>query len=118
MPRPQGITVENDFRKGLFTEASALNFPPNAVIDTDNCEFLLDGSVTRRLGLDFESGAEFKLINRDGLAVSTYLWKNVSGDGDISIVVVQVGYILYFYRTDQASAFSAGAVSTFVGLTP
>jgi hypothetical protein len=116
MPRQTGINVENDFRKGLITEATALNFPPNSVIDTLNCEFEWDASVRRRLGFDFETGHETKTINRANSVVSSYLWKNVSGNGDVSLQVVQVGATVYFYRTD-AGAFSAGAVADTVTLT-
>lgn len=116
MPRQTAVAVENDFRKGLFTEGTALNFPPNAVIDTYNCEFNIDASVRRRLGFDFESDYETKAINRANVVVNTYLWKNVSGDGDISLLVVQVGNIVYFYKTDQGP-FSNGAVASTVTLT-
>lgn len=116
MPRQTGFQVENDFRKGLITEATALNFPPNAVVDTDNCEFEWDASVRRRLGLDFETGYHEKTIDRSNVVVNTYLWKNVSGNGDVSLQVVQVGDTIYFYRTDQG-AFSYGAVTDTVTLT-
>lgn len=116
MARQSGIDIENDFRKGLFTEATALNFPPNAVFATENCEFNFDGSVQRRLGFDFETSYTTKTIDRDDVVVNTYLWKNVSGNGDVSIVVKQVGDTLYFYRTDSDS-FSLGAVADTVTLT-
>lgn len=117
MARQTGILVENDFRKGLITEATALNFPPNTVSDTYNCEFLQDASVRRRLGFDFETGHDIKTINRANVVVNTYLWKNVSGDGDVSLQVVQVGSILHFWRTDSDS-FSAGEIGDTVTLTP
>ncbi len=116
MPRQTGINVENDFGKGLVTEATALNFPPNAVIDTYNCEFEWDKSIRRRLGFDFETDYDTKTIDRTNAVVSTYLWKNVSGNGDVSLQVVQVGNTIYFYRTDQG-AFSAGEVTDTVTLT-
>lgn len=117
MPRQTAILVENDFRKGLITEATALNFPPNAVADTYNCEFNFDGSVRRRLGFDFEIGHSTKTINRTGKVINTYLWRNVSGNGDVSIFVGQIGDTLYFWRTDS-DVFSEGAVADTVTLTP
>lgn len=117
MPRQTGQMIENDFRKGLITEATALNFPPNAVTETYNCEFEWDGSIRRRLGFDFETGFDTKTINRTEVVVNTYLWKNVSGNGDVSLQVVQVGDKIYFYRTDEGP-FSAGAVADTVTLSP
>jgi hypothetical protein len=117
MPRQTGISVTNDFRKGLITQATGLNFPENACTNTYNCEFNLDGSVNRRLGFDFETAFANKTINRTNSAVATYLWKNVGGDGNITIFVVQVGPTIFFYKAVGGS-ISSGAVSTTVTLTP
>ncbi len=117
MPRQAGIAVENNFKNGLITEATALNFPENACTETYNCEFSTDGSVTRRLGIDFEEGATTKTIDRAGNAITRYVWKNVAGDGTVTVVVVQVGATLYFYRTDE-DTLSGGAIADTVTLTP
>lgn len=116
MAQQSGAFVDNNFVNGLITEATGLNFPPNAVTETYDCEFNVDGSVNRRLGFDFESGYSTKTINRTNAVVSSYLWRNVSGDGDVSVVVLQVGATLYFYKTGQ-SAYSDGAVADTITLT-
>lgn len=118
MPRSANIAVDNNFIKGLITEATALNFPENACTETFNCEFNLDGSVQRRLGFDFEHGFATKTIDRTDVVVNTYFWKNVSGNGDVSVIVKQVGDTLYFYRVDASDDFSNGAVADTVVLTP
>lgn len=102
------LAVENNFRNALITEATGLNFPENAVTETYDCQFNIDGSVSRRLGFDFEEGYETKSINRTGRVVVTYQWHNVSGNGDLALLVVQVGDTLYFYKTngDNLSSFS------------
>lgn len=116
MPRQTAYAVENNFRNGLVTEATGLNFPEAACTEAFDCVFEFDGTVRRRLGIDFESGYAEKSINRAEAAVTSYLWKNVSGDGNLTLVVMQVGGTIYFYRTDAAS-LSAGAVSTTITLS-
>ena len=116
MPRQVAVTVENNFRNGLITEASGLNFPESACTETYDCIFDFDGSVRRRLGLDFETNYATKTIDRDGSVVSSYIWRNVVGDGTINLLVLQVGSTLYFYDTSDAP-ISAGALATTVDLT-
>ncbi len=117
MARQTVVAVENDFTNGLVTEATGLNFPEKAVTETDNCEFEIDGSVTRRFGFDFEGNYQTKTINRDNKVITTYLWQNVAGNGDSTVLVMQVGNVLYFYETDGTGAFSPGAQTTTVTLT-
>ena len=57
MARSAGIKVENNFTRGLITEATGLNFPENACVDTDNCEFESEGVVRRRKALDLEASS-------------------------------------------------------------
>jgi hypothetical protein len=116
MPRAAGSSVENNFKNGLITEASGLNFPENACTETYNCVFNFDGSVQRRLGLDFESQYVVKTIDRDDSAVTTFLWKNVAGDGSTTLCVVQVGGTLYFYET-ASSSISSGAIASTITLS-
>jgi hypothetical protein len=117
MPQQVQFSVENNFANGHITDFTGLNFPENALFDTQNCEINYDGSVNRRLGFDFETGYSTKTINRTNNVVNSYLWRNVSGNGDVSLLVMQVGPTIYFYRT-EGDAFSTGAVSTTVTLTP
>lgn len=117
MPRESAYSTENSFANGLVTEATSLNFPENACTEIYDCVIEHDGSVHRRLGFDFEIGNDTKNVNRNEKAVKTYLWKNVAGNGDVSLLVKQVGDTIYFYRTSSAS-LSGGAVSSTVTLTP
>jgi hypothetical protein len=117
MPRQSGTAVENSFRGGLITQATGLNFPENACVDTDNCIFDFDGSVVRRPGFDFEDEYSTKTIDRNNSVVNAFVWKNVSGNGDVSLVVLQVGATLYFYEIDSEDSVSNGALATTVALT-
>ena len=112
-----GASVENNFSNGFISDATTLNFPENACSEIYDCVISQDGSVQRRLGFDFELNASTKIINRANKAVVSYLWRNVAGDGDVTVVAVQVGNTLYFYRTGSSS-LSAGAISDTVTLTP
>jgi len=116
MPLQTGSAVENSFKNGLVTEATGLNFPESACTETYDCIFNFDGSVTRRPGFNFETGYVKKTINRTNNVVSTYLWRNVSGDGSVTLVVTQVGSTLYFYRLGT-SGVSAGAVASTVDIS-
>ena len=117
MARNVAQAVENNFVRGLITEASGLNFPENACVETDNCHFDLTGEVRRRLGIDFEQSNDTKAIDRTNAAINTYLWKNVGGNGNVSIWVVQVGDTLYFYLVSAGLSLSAGELATTVDLT-
>lgn len=109
MSRQVGTSVENNFVGGLKTDFSGLNFPENACTETYNCVFNKPGTVYRRYGIDFESNATTTTIDRTGVAVTTYVWKNVAGDGNVNLLVVQIGGTLYFY--DASIATSANPLS-------
>ena len=115
---PSAVTVENDFSKGLITEATGLNFPEGACTETYDCEFDFVGGVRRRFGFDFERSYSTKAIDRTNVVVNSYLWKNVAGDGNVTVMVLQVGDTLYFYETNTTGNYSGGAVSSTVTLTP
>lgn len=104
MPRQVAASVENNFSKGLITEATGLNFPENAVTDTYNCVFSRQGGVSRRLGLDLEDNFQWGPA-RTKRAVSKYFWKSTGADSTANIVVIQTGDILDFYvNTDSSEA--------------
>lgn len=118
MPQQAAIAVENSFINGVVTEATAFNFPEKACTEAYDCVFDIDGSAYRRTGFDFETNHSTKTINRTAKAIKTYLWQNVAGDGNTTLVVVQVGNTLYFYETSGTGLFSSGAQTTTVTLTP
>lgn len=108
MPRSHGISVQNKFLRGLFTESTALNFPEDACTETFNCVFGRTGIVSRRLGVDLETNKVTTNQDLTSAALVTYHWKNVGGDGDINFVVVQIGNSLHFYRVDATDSLSSG----------
>jgi hypothetical protein len=114
MAQKNAVLVENSFVNGLVTEATGLNFPDKAVTETYDCEFDIDGSVYRRTAIDLEENYITKTIDRNASAIKTYLWQNVAGDGNVTVAVVQVKNLLYFYETDGTGIFSTGAQATTV----
>lgn len=117
MPRSNNISIQNNFTKGLITEATGLSFPENACTDTNNCVFNTKGSVSRRYGIDFEDGYTTATGSLAGSVVVSYLWKNAAGQGDVSFTVVQIGNTLHFYSLSSSEAMSAGKHATTIDLS-
>lgn len=99
MVRQANVSVQNNFIRGLITEATELNFPQNACTSTENCVFEQKGTVRRRLGFEFEENHTTQVINRQDSVIKSFLWKDVLGDGTQTFVVVQDGNTLRFYDT-------------------
>jgi hypothetical protein len=99
--RSSGFSVQNQFKRGLLTEATGYNFPEDAATDTENCVFEKTGEVRRRLGIDFEDGYEINDAYGSGGAISEYIWKRVGEEGKKSFVVIQLGTEVNFYEVDD-----------------
>lgn len=105
MPRRIEQLIENSFNKGLITEATGMNFPEHAAVEMWDCFITSKSSVKRRPGFEYEADYEFDNYDREASVTSTYLWRSVAGDPDVSFVVLQVGPTLYYY------SISSGGVS-------
>ena len=110
MPAQVLTSTENNFTRGLITEATGLNFPENAATQTDNCVYTLIGDVTRRQGIAQEVNGTANNISVTNQSINTYKWNNVGGDGLTQVVVEQVGGTLYFYHSSTAT--NASPLST------
>lgn len=120
MPQQTTTAIENNFTKGLITEATSLNFPENAATECDNCEFTHIGEILRRLGVDYEDNYATASVDRTNKAVSTYKWNNVGGDGVTQIYVVQIGGVIYFYNIStitSVNSLSSNRLASTVTLT-
>lgn len=102
MPK-QGQRAEiNSFVKGLITEASELNFPADAFSDVSNFELNRNGTINRRLGMDYENNSvqrnsELTEINISSASINTFRWLAVNGDVNTDFLVVQLGQKLFFF---------------------
>lgn len=101
MPRQAVSTVQNQFVRGLITEATGLNFPEDAAHDALNVRFGSNGEVTRRFGFDLEEGFSTRTIDRSTVVVNAYLWEAAAGDGTNTFAVIQIGASLYFYDATE-----------------
>jgi hypothetical protein len=116
MARSIATSIENNFVNGLVTEATALNFPEAAAVDTDNCVFEQQGNFTRRKGFEFEIGAIRDTKSKANQVVNTFLWQNAAGSGNNNFVVRQVGAELAFFRVTTTGALSANKMSSTIDL--
>ncbi len=110
MPK-QSVKAEiNTFVKGLITEASPLNFPPNASVDEENFELKRDGSRARRNGMALEEGAVQVATSAFDLSTppTTFIWSEASSIPDANFVVVQFGNTLYFFNMNSETLSADG----------
>jgi len=113
MPVKQSQPAEViSFVGGLITEASILNFPPNATTDETNFVLNRDGTRDRRLGMDFEK--DFELVDTElsvsilnSKSINNFRWEAVSDDANLEMMVVQIGNVLRFHDASNASLSSA-----------
>jgi hypothetical protein len=116
MPRQKGAVVTNSFVNGLVTEATALNFPENAVTETYNCVFERTGKVRRRVDIDFEEGYETKTVDRTNVAMKGYFWPSPSGISNLQFYVEQVGDDLHFWKVEDVETLSTGEMVSTINL--
>lgn len=118
MPKQERRAEINSFVKGLITEASALNFPPDAIASGENFDLHRDGTISRRLGMDYEANGGFvnsglTLDNLDTAGINTYRWLSVGGDPTRDIAVIQINQHLFFFDL-SASVLSTSMLGTII----
>lgn len=96
------------FVKGLNTEAGELTFPPDTWQEGDNIVPQIDGSIRRRLAMNYETGYALSTQTDNALVETTMAyvneeWNSVGGNGSINFSVVQRGPALYFYLNTGAA---------------
>ena len=130
MPRSSTTTVENNFSRGLITEATAMNYPENSVVATDNCVYSKAGKVIRRYGIDYETAHSISNFSTmsimasavtpseyyDDIVFHEYNWTTVNNDGAISFLVQQIGDRLVFFQITDDNNLSANRKSFSIDL--
>lgn len=98
MVKPVQKAEINSFVKGLISESSPLNFPPDAEKDGENFDLNKDGSRQRRLGVDLESGYTVlstgytaAQIEEGNAAISSFKWVGANKNPNNEFGVVQFG---------------------------
>jgi hypothetical protein len=114
----KSIKVEfKNFIKGLITEASPVNFPPEASFAEENFQLKRDGTRDRRLGLDYESDYQVRSLPTDLSTLLTtepvtFEWRNVGGDPGTIFLVMQVANDLLFFDLQATSVSKDGYKGT------
>ena len=120
MASQAGFDIENKFINGLITESTALNFPKDACTDTLNCVFNEFGKVTRRPGLDIETGGSLNAYTAAaGDVWQDYLWYTSAATSNKAFFVQQRGNILHFFEvtdniTPSLNPFTTINLDTYV----
>lgn len=116
-PTKKSVRAEiNTFVQGFVTEASPLNFPPNASVAEENFELNKDGSRDRRRGMDFEDGwgaipSGLTLTNYNDYSKNSYVWHNVGGDSDKEFIVIQSANTISFFDSQVESISGQGLIT-------
>ncbi len=118
MPLNAQAQLENNFTRGLISEATGLNFPENACTETFDCVFHENGRLERRLGFDYEEGYEFDPVTRNinNFVVTEFMWDDVAGLGDLSLAVIQVGSLIHFWQVSNTGSLSSNKKAFTVNL--
>lgn len=115
MPK-QGQRAEvNTFIQGLITEASPLNFPPNASKDELNFMLNRDGTRNRRPGIKADT---LKSITSNvnstynSAAINCFVWEGVNGNSDIEFLAVQAGSVVQFFNLTSSGELSGALIGS------
>lgn len=105
MSRRKAPLQLNQFIGGLNTDASPLDFPLESSIDELNMTMERDGSRRKRFGFDLEDDyvevdSTVAYDSSKTLARKVYLWENVGGDAEKSLLVVQVGSSIHIFDNE------------------
>jgi hypothetical protein len=102
MPKKSVKSEFKNFSQGLITEATPINFPPNAAQEIQNFILNRDGSLQRRPGINSEPGGVMMSTGLSAENMSyapfhTYTWYNVNGESGRSFVCVTYADYVHFY---------------------
>lgn len=101
MPNIDGQKNYTNLTKGLITEVNPLNFPEGATVDEVNMNVDFSTlSRVKRKGLtdEGESQQTFNTLTTSTDAFKTFVWKNAANQSRNSILVVQSGKTLNFFK--------------------
>lgn len=114
MARPVVTKNYFSFNKGKITEANGLSFPENSLREAVNVSINYDGTVQRRLGVDYETGYTKvgTITDLPDVSIQSYFWENAGEDTSEDLVVVRVGNTLQFYESsnEDVSPFLLGTL--------
>lgn len=116
MARTSGQIIQNNFSKGLITEATGLNYPSNSCQDVLNCQFDQNGTISRRLGFEYENGWQSKTTGTVNGLKNEYVWKSAGINGTTTLIVLQEANIISFFIPDTQGRISRNKKSFTINL--
>lgn len=115
MARNAGISVENQFTKGLITEVTGVNSPENSVSESVNIIYDRKGRAIKRKGLDYEFDYQFNSVSGVNLRAKTeFVWDTAQSG---SFVVVQNGRYISFFSNSSDQSLSKSLKPFTINLT-
>lgn len=115
MARNAGISVENQFTKGLITEVSGVNSPENSVTESLNVIYDRKGRAIKRKGLDYEFDHSFNAVSGVNLRAKTeFVWDTAQSG---SFIVVQNGRYVSFFSNSSGQSLSKSLKPFVLNLT-
>ena len=115
MARSAGVSIENNFSKGLITEVTGVNSPENSVVETQNIVYDRRGRAFPRQGFNYEDSHVQQAVNVSGVR-NEFIWDTFASEGTKTFVVVQLGYMIRFFEPSSTSSLSSGLKSFSVDL--
>lgn len=108
MPKPIQRVEVKSFSGGLVSDAPHLQFPENASIDELNFDLNIDGSRSRRKGIDkiLSETVVGNPLPFDDSACDFYLWEAPSGISSLNFLVVANKTTINFYNANAGDPFS------------
>lgn len=119
MPRNVGVSVENNFTKGLITEVTGVNSPENSVVESLDVIYDRRGRAMSRKGFRNEPAAVDVSVAtgvNSGPVRNEFLWETVAGLGSKAFLVAQIGSRLHFFEVSSNAPLSSGFKSFSVNL--
>lgn len=109
MPKNAIKAEVNTFAAGVITEASPLNYPPNATLNEENYELDHKAIRRRRLGMEKEPGGStigWSYAPNLDLEFS-FRWTSAGGFPDLNVFVMLIENKLFFYKDVEGTSFTA-----------
>lgn len=115
MARQAGISIENNFSRGLLTEVTGVNSPENSVSDSIDVVFDRLGRARSRPPLKFEDSAVPRNIITSGV-LNEYVWDTNADNDSVSFAVIQIGSRVRFFEISGDGSLSSGYKSFNINL--
>lgn len=116
MTRSTGTSVENNFTRGLISEATGVNSPENSVSESLNVFYDRRGRAGKRKGLELEEQFGWNPVGSQVGAKAEYVWETVADNTSLDFAVAQIGSTIHFFESSGELPLSRSKKSFTVNL--